>query len=149
LEPLGATVESRGTSKSAVSRRFVAETRAQLETWQAALLEGSTLSRCCWTASTSASIASSWRSAWPQMDTNTRFGIWEGSTENAAVCQSLLSNLQSRGRRADRSLLVLLDGSKALSARARVIALRARDEQLGLVANDAEMNTFLIAFNSF
>ena len=41
-------------------------------------------------------------------------GIWEGSTENAAVCQSLLSNLQSRGRRTDRSLLVLLDGSKAL-----------------------------------
>ena len=28
LEPLGADVESRGTSKSAVSRRFVAKTRA-------------------------------------------------------------------------------------------------------------------------
>ena len=41
-------------------------------------------------------------------------GLWEGSTENATVCQSLLSNLQSRGLRTDRSLLVLLDGSKAL-----------------------------------
>ena len=30
------------------------------------------------------------------------------------MCQSLLSNLQSRGLRTDRSLLVLLDGSKAL-----------------------------------
>jgi len=41
-------------------------------------------------------------------------GLWEGSTENATVCQSLLSNLQSRGLRTDRSLLVLLDGWKAL-----------------------------------
>jgi putative transposase len=32
LEPLGPEVTSRGTSKSAVSRRFVARTRAQLET---------------------------------------------------------------------------------------------------------------------
>jgi transposase-like protein len=30
------------------------------------------------------------------------------------VCQSLLANLQSRGLRTDRSVLVLLDGSKAL-----------------------------------
>jgi putative transposase len=40
-------------------------------------------------------------------------GLWEGSTENAAVCQSLLADLQSRGLRTDRSLLVILDGSKA------------------------------------
>jgi transposase-like protein len=41
-------------------------------------------------------------------------GLWDGSTENARVCQDLLANLQSRGLRTDRSLLVLLDGSKAL-----------------------------------
>src|SRR2546425_624214 len=41
-------------------------------------------------------------------------GLWDGSTENAAICQSLLADLQSRGLRTDRSLLVLLDGSKAL-----------------------------------
>jgi len=40
LEPITADIESRGTSKSAVSRRFVAKTQAQLETWQAAPLEG-------------------------------------------------------------------------------------------------------------
>jgi len=40
LEPITAEIESRGTSKSAVSRRFVAKTRAQLETWQAAPLDG-------------------------------------------------------------------------------------------------------------
>jgi putative transposase len=41
-------------------------------------------------------------------------GLWAGSTENAAVCQSLLNDLQSRGLRTDRSPLVILDGSKAL-----------------------------------
>ena len=41
-------------------------------------------------------------------------GLWDGSTENARVCQDLLANLQSRGLRTDRSLLVILDGSKAL-----------------------------------
>lgn len=30
------------------------------------------------------------------------------------MCQGLLANLQSRGLRTDRSLLVILDGSKAL-----------------------------------
>jgi putative transposase len=34
--------------------------------------------------------------------------------QNATVCQSLLADLQSRGLRTNRSLLVILDGSKAL-----------------------------------
>src|SRR5207247_9931581 len=40
LEPLPATIATRGTSKSAVSRRFVAKTRAQLEAWQSQPLDG-------------------------------------------------------------------------------------------------------------
>ena len=32
-------------------------------------------------------------------------GLWDGSTENAALCQSLFADLQSRGLRTDRSLL--------------------------------------------
>ena len=39
LEPVPATLRSRGTSKSAVSRRFVAKTAAQLAAWQTATLE--------------------------------------------------------------------------------------------------------------
>ena len=114
LEPITAEIESRGTSKSAVSRRFVAKTRAQLETWQAAPLDGLDLvalrldgvhvgAHCLIVALGVAADGD-----------QHALGIWEGSTENAAVCQSLLSNLQSRGLRTDRSLLVLLDGSKAL-----------------------------------
>jgi transposase-like protein len=114
LESLGPDVESRGTSKSAVSRRFVAKTRAQLETWQAApldgldlvglLLDGVHVGEHCLIVALGVA-ADGGKHA---------LGIWEGSTENAAVCRSLLSNLQSRGLRTDRSLLVILDGSQAL-----------------------------------
>ena len=41
-------------------------------------------------------------------------GLWEGATENATVCQGLLTNLGRRGLRTDRSLLVIVDGAKAL-----------------------------------
>ena len=46
LEPLGADVTTRGTSKSAVSRRFVAQTQAQLDAWRATPLDALDL-RCC------------------------------------------------------------------------------------------------------
>ena len=36
---LGADVTTRGTSKSAVSRRFVAQTQAQLDAWRATPLD--------------------------------------------------------------------------------------------------------------
>jgi len=114
LEPLGPEVTTRGTSKSAVSRRFVAKTRAQLEAWQATpldtldlvglLLDGVHVGDHCLIVALGIAADGEKHA----------LGLWEGSTENAAVCQSLLSNLQSRGLRTDRSLLVILDGSKAL-----------------------------------
>ena len=60
------------------------------------------------------SIASLSRSLSPTTERNTRSAFWQGSTENVAVCQSMLSNLRSRGLRADRSQLVLVDSLKAL-----------------------------------
>ena len=114
LEPVPAPVVSRGTSKSAVSRRFVAKTRAQLEAWQSRPLDGLDLvglvldgihvgDHCLILA---LGIAADGQKH--------ALGLWEGSTENATLCQSLLANLQSRGLRTDRSLLGMLDGSKAL-----------------------------------
>jgi transposase-like protein len=114
LEPTGADIRTRGTSKSAVSRRFVAKTSAQLETWRATSLETLDLvtllvdsvhvdEHCVVVA---LGIDASGKKH--------ALGLWEGATENTTVCQSLLANLQSRGLRTDRSLLVILDGSKAL-----------------------------------
>jgi transposase-like protein len=105
---------ARSLEPLAVSRRFVARTRAQLETWQATpldsldlaalLLDGIHVGEHCLIVALGIAADGSKHA----------LGIWEGSTENATVCQRLLSNLQSRGLRTDRSLLVLLDGSKAL-----------------------------------
>jgi len=114
LEPLGPEMPSRGTSKSAVSRRFVARTTAQLAAWQSApldslelvalLIDGVHLGDHCLIVALG--IAADGQKH--------ALGLWDGSTENATVCQGLLANLQSRGLRTDRSLLVILDGSKAL-----------------------------------
>ena len=114
LDPLPPTMVSRGTSKSSVSRRFVAKTTAQLRAWQSAPLEGLDLvalildgvhigEHCLVVA---LGIAADGQKH--------ALGLWEGATENAAVCQSLLANLQSRGLRTDRSMLVILDGAQAL-----------------------------------
>jgi len=114
LEPVPATMRSRGTSKSAVSRRFVAKTTAQLAAWQTAslerldlvglLIDGVHIGEHCLIVALG--IAADGQKH--------ALGLWDGSTENARVCQDLLANLQSRGLRTDRSLLVILDGSKAL-----------------------------------
>jgi transposase-like protein len=126
LEPLPAGVRSRSTSKSAVSRRFVARTRAQLEAWQTrpleelelavVFLDGLQFARHCVVVA---------------LGIDTRgdkhvLGLWDGSTENTTVCQGLLANLTERGLRTDRSVLVVLDGSKALR--------KAVDQTLGRTA---------------
>src|SRR5437879_3666673 len=114
LEPLGPPMQSRGTSKSAVSGRFVARTTAQLAAWQsvpldaldlvALLIDGVHVGDHCLIVALG--IAADGQKH--------ALGLWDGSTENATVCQGLLANLQSRGLRTDRSLLVILDGSSAL-----------------------------------
>lgn len=38
----------------------------------------------------------------------------EGSTENAAVCTRLVADLADRGLDADRGVLLVIDGGKAL-----------------------------------
>jgi transposase-like protein len=114
LEPTGTDIRTRGTSKSAVSRRFVAKTAAQLAAWRstafealdlaALLIDGVHIGEHCIVVALGID----------KTGQKHALGVWDGSTENAAVCQSLLADLQSRGLRTDRSLLVILDGSKAL-----------------------------------
>lgn len=121
LEPVPAGVVSRGTSKSSVSRRFVAKTTAQLRAWQSApldgldlvalLVDGVHIGEHCLVVALGIT-ADGQKHA---------LGLWEGATENAAVCQSLLANLQSRGLRTDRSLLVILDGALALHKATRAV----------------------------
>jgi putative transposase len=71
-------------------------------------------------------------------------GLWDGSTENARVCQDLLANLQSRGLRTDRSLLVILDGLKALRKAVRAIFGDAALVQRCQVHKDRNILEYLI-----
>jgi transposase-like protein len=121
LEPLDAAIETRATSKSAVSRRFIARTRQQLETWRSRplddlalavlLVDGVHVGDHCLIVALGVS----------DDGTKHALGVWEGSTEHSATCKDLLANLQSRGLRTDRSVLVILDGSKALHKAVRSV----------------------------
>ena len=114
LEPLGPDGRTRGTSKSAVSRRFVAQTQAQLDAGRATpladldlavlLLAGVHVGHPCIVVALGIDVTGQKHA----------LGVWEGSTEHTTVCQGLLTNLQSRGLRTARSVLVILDGAKAL-----------------------------------
>ena len=126
LEPLPTEIRSRGTSKSSVSRRFVARTTVQVRRWQTASLEALDLVAIFLDGVVFAEHCLVVALGIDATGQKHPLGLWDGSTENAAVCQGLLSHLQSRGVRTDRSLLVILDGSKALR--------RAVDHTLGRAA---------------
>ncbi len=114
LEPLPDAVEARGTSRSAVSRRFVARTRAELEAWArrplgeldlvALVVDGIGLGEH--TLVVALGIDSSGKKH--------ALAIREGSTENASLCRSLLADLVARAVPADRALLVVIDGGTGL-----------------------------------
>ena len=121
LEPVPVDVRSRGTSRSSVRRRFVARTAAQRQAWQTASPDGLELvvlliddvhidDHCVIVA---LGIAADGQKH--------PLGLWEGATENATACRSLLANLQGRGLRTDRSLLVILDGALALHNAVRMV----------------------------
>ena len=122
-EPVGTKVNQTAlaTSKSAISRRFVAATHKTLgelmsrdlaELQVAALMvDGIQVAgRCCVVAL--AILADG---------TKLPVGLWDGSTENATVVRHLLADLQGRGLDASHGLLVVIDGAKALASAVRQV----------------------------
>ena len=103
LEPLGADVRTRGTSKSAVSRRFVAQTQAQLDAWRATPLDDLELVALLIAGVHVGGHCIVVALGLDKTGAKHPLGLWEGSAENTTVCQGLLTNLQSRGLRTDRS----------------------------------------------
>jgi putative transposase len=116
LEPVGADVEraAAGTSKSAVSRRFVARTEHALAELLAADLSALDLvalmvdgirvaDRCCVVA-LGITIDG----------TKVPLALAEGATENASVVTDVLTGLRERGLDVTRPILVVIDGAKAL-----------------------------------
>jgi transposase-like protein len=115
-EPVGADVAAaeRSTSKSAVSREFVKRTTAALADLMARSLADVRLA-----ALMVDGIDLRGRTVVVALGVTTDgvklpLGLWEGSTENAAVVTSLLSDLVERGLDPEQGMLFVLDGGKAL-----------------------------------
>jgi transposase-like protein len=118
LEPVGAKVEqtARSTSKSAVSRRFVAATETALAEMLAAdlsgldlvalLIDGVHFGEHLCVVALGISIDG----------TKHPLGLAEGSTENTTVVTDLLTGLRDRGLDTSRPIFVGIDGGKALRA---------------------------------
>jgi transposase-like protein len=116
LEPVGTQVEhmAAGTSKSAVSRRFVARTEHALAELLAQDLTGLELVALMvdgiWVADHCCVVALG-----ITLDgTKVPLALAEGATENAAVTRDLGVGLRDRGLDVTRPVLVVIDGAKAL-----------------------------------
>ena len=121
LEPLPEEVTERATSKSAVSRRYVALTTTQLTRWLTTplgdrqfpivLIDGIVL------GDHTVVIALG-------VDTEGKkqiLDLREGHTEHSRVAKALLRDLVDRGLDPDRARLFVIDGAKALASAIRAV----------------------------
>ena len=123
LEPVGATVQdsATGTSKSAVSRRFVTATAQRLaelldrrldeQRWLIVYLDGFGMGDHLMVGALGVAADG----------TKVPLGVVEGSTENAAVCIRLVSDLVERGLDASRGVLFVIDGGKGIDKAVRAV----------------------------
>lgn len=122
-EPVGEAVEvqASSTSRSSVSRRFVARTKAALDelmsrdlselTVAALMVDGVIFAeQCCVVALAICADG-----------TKVPVGLWLGDTENTTVVTHLLADLVDRGLSAEAGLLVVIDGAKALDRAVRKV----------------------------
>jgi transposase-like protein len=119
LEALPAGTRSRGTSKSAVSRRFVAETAKSLNDWLSRPLLELSLSVLMLDGIVCGEHTILVALGIDEKGSKHVLGLWEGATENATACTGLLSNLVDRGLDTKRTMLIVIDGSKALAKAVR------------------------------
>jgi putative transposase len=115
-EPVGEeiTAKERSVSKSAISRTFIARTAEQLLGLMARRLDDVRLAVLMIDG-----VELKGRTNIVALGISTDgvkipLGLWEGSTENAAVATSLLTDLVERGLDTEQGILCVLDGSKAL-----------------------------------
>ncbi len=123
LEPVGAAVDAtaRSTSKSAVSRRFVAATETALADMLAANLSGLDLVALMIDGVHFADHLCVVALGIGIDGTKHPLGVVEGDTENTTVVKDLLVGLRDRGLDTTRPILCVLDGAKALVAAVKAV----------------------------
>jgi transposase-like protein len=114
LEPIGAAMNESGTSKSAVSRRFVEATQKQMNAWiqrdhsgldlVVVMIDGLHIDEHVILVALGIDIEGR----------KHVLGLRIGATENATSCTELLVDLRERGVRTNTTKLFVLDGAKAL-----------------------------------
>jgi transposase-like protein len=114
LEPTPPSLRSRGTSKSAVSRRFVAATREHLARMMSRDLSTLAIRIVMIDGIHVGEHVVLVALGMDESGDKHVLGLYEGATENARVCAGLLADLTSRGLPTDRGTLFVIDGSKAL-----------------------------------
>jgi len=128
LEPLPVDVEERSTSKSSVSRRYVAMTTKQMTTWLT-----TPLGDCHFPIVMIDGIILGEHTVLIALGIDTDgkkqvLGLREGNTENSRVAKALLRDLVDRGLDPERARLFVIDGAKALRS-----AIRKLFGDLGVV----------------
>jgi putative transposase len=123
LEPVGSQLEtaSSGTSQSSVSRRFIAATAERLAEFRARPLDGERWLIVFVDGFDFAGHTMVGALGVTAEGTKVPLGVSEGSTENAAVVRSLITNLRDRGLDVSDGVLFVLDGGKALAKATREV----------------------------
>ena len=123
-EPVGEQVvaEARSTSKSAVSRAFIAKTRTALEELLGRDLSELELAVVMIDGIDLADVTHVVALGITTDGTKVPLSLREGSTENATVATALLADLVDRGLRLTDEQLYVLDGAKALRKAVRDVA---------------------------
>ena len=123
-EPVGEQVraQARSTSKSSVSRAFIAGTRTALEQLLGRDLSELELAVVLIDGIDLADVTHVVALGITTDGTKVPLSLREGSTENATVTTALLSDLVDRGLRLSEEQLYVLDGAKALRKAVRDVA---------------------------
>jgi putative transposase len=114
LEPLPEEIAVSGISKSAVSERFVVGTQKKLAELTRRRLGGLKLIAVMIDGVRFAEHVVLVAIGIDLSGKKHVLGLREGATENAAACKALLADLIERGLPAERALLFVIDGAKAL-----------------------------------
>jgi putative transposase len=114
LEPRPSGVRTRGSAKSSASRAFVAKTRSRLRSslerrlddidLLALMIDGVEVAKQTVVVALGITVDG----------TKVPLGLVQGSTENAALCTSLLQGLLTRGLKIEGKILCVIDGGKGI-----------------------------------
>lgn len=114
LEPLPAGIETGGTSKSSVSRRFIQGTQQKLDELLGRDLSDLRLAVIMVDGIHFADHVILVALGIDEEGRKTVLGLHEGATENSAACRALLRGIINRGVSAERAMLFVVDGGKGL-----------------------------------